>query len=156
MTSTGIPRACALKDRGVSVPEIAKKLTVRTGKTRASTPRSLAVPALAEAEEVDPPAGPEIIARRRPTRAGLTGPGSNTDPNSWATSGGTRSARRTMTDDDKAAVIILGIICSAARWVPQRGPFAPAPGGDDKADNVARPGPGKLRRPGGATAGAGS
>jgi hypothetical protein len=36
--------------------------------------------ALAEAEESEAPAGPEIVAPRRPTRVDLTGPGSGTDP----------------------------------------------------------------------------
>ncbi|MFF8261312.1 hypothetical protein [Streptomyces virginiae] len=36
--------------------------------------------ALAEAEATEAPAGPEIIAPRRPTRVGPTGPGSGTGP----------------------------------------------------------------------------
>jgi hypothetical protein len=50
--------ARALKDRGVPVPEIAKKLTVRTGKNAGQHP---------SVASVHP---------RRPTRVDLTGPGS--------------------------------------------------------------------------------
>lgn len=68
--------ARALKDRGVPVPEIAKKLTIKTGKNAGKHPSVASLyRALAEAEETGPPAGPEIIAPRRPARADLTGPG---------------------------------------------------------------------------------
>ncbi|WP_225840549.1 hypothetical protein [Streptomyces sp. NK08204] len=36
--------------------------------------------ALSDAEETGAPAGPGIVASRRPTRADLTGPGGGTDP----------------------------------------------------------------------------
>jgi DNA invertase Pin-like site-specific DNA recombinase len=73
--------ARALKDRGVPVPEIAKKLTIKTGKNAGQPPSVASVyRALAEAEATEAPAGPEIIAPRRPTRVDLTGPGSGTDP----------------------------------------------------------------------------
>ncbi|MFF5143074.1 hypothetical protein ACFY6U_25655 [Streptomyces sp. NPDC013157] len=63
------------------VPEIAKKLTIKTGKNAGQHPPVASVyRALAEAEETDAPAGPESVAPRRPTRVDLTGPGSGTDP----------------------------------------------------------------------------
>ena len=71
--------ARALKDKGTPVPEIAKKLTIKTGKNAGQHPSVASVyRALAEAEETGAPAGPEIIAPRRPTRVDLTGPGSGT------------------------------------------------------------------------------
>ncbi|WP_344594331.1 hypothetical protein [Actinomadura vinacea] len=71
--------ARALKGKGVPVPEIAKKLTIKTGKNAGQHPSVASVyRALAEAEETGAPAGPEIIAPRRPTRVDLTGPGSGT------------------------------------------------------------------------------
>ncbi|MDG9702601.1 hypothetical protein [Streptomyces sp. DH37] len=70
--------ARALKDRGVPVPEIAKKLTIKTGKNASQHPSVYR--ALAEAEATEAPAGPEIIAPRRPTRVDLTGLGSSTEP----------------------------------------------------------------------------
>ncbi|CAL9667991.1 hypothetical protein SUDANB176_07322 [Streptomyces sp. enrichment culture] len=73
--------ARALKDRGVPVPEIVKKLTIKTGKNAGQHPSVASVyRALADAEETVQPAEPEIIAPRRPTRVDLTGPGSGTDP----------------------------------------------------------------------------
>ncbi|EGX60675.1 MULTISPECIES: recombinase family protein [Streptomyces] len=71
--------ARALKDRGVPVPEIAKKLTIKTGKNAGRHPSVASLyRALAEAEENEAPAGPEIIAPRRPARVDLTGPGNGT------------------------------------------------------------------------------
>ncbi|MDX2677209.1 MULTISPECIES: hypothetical protein [Streptomyces] len=69
-----------MKDKGVPVPEIAKKLTLKTGKNVGQHPSvaSAVCRALAEAEETGAAAGPEIIALRRPTRVELTGPGSST------------------------------------------------------------------------------
>ncbi|ANP50676.1 recombinase family protein [Streptomyces griseochromogenes] len=73
--------ARALKDRGVPVPEIAKKLTIKTGKNAGKHPSIASLyRALAEAEATEAPAGPKIIAPRRPPRVDLTGPGSGTDP----------------------------------------------------------------------------
>lgn len=73
--------ARALKDRGVPVPEIAKKLTIKTGKNAGRHPSVASLyRALVEAETTEAPAGPEIIAPRRPTCVDLTGPGSGTDP----------------------------------------------------------------------------
>ncbi|MFG2120997.1 recombinase family protein [Streptomyces sp. NPDC048710] len=73
--------ARALKGKGVPVPNIAKKLTIKTGKNAGQHPSVASVyRALAEAEANQAPAGPEIIASRRPTRVDLTGPGSGTDP----------------------------------------------------------------------------
>ncbi|MEV5849501.1 hypothetical protein AB0M32_46830 [Streptomyces sp. NPDC051985] len=66
-----------MKDKGVPVPEIAKQLTLKTGKNAGQHPSVASVcRALAEAEETGAPAGPEIITPRRPTRVELTGPGS--------------------------------------------------------------------------------
>ncbi|MFJ5535183.1 hypothetical protein [Streptomyces sp. NPDC093261] len=59
--------ARALKDRGVPVPEIAKKLTIKTGRNAGRHPSVASLyRALAEAGQADAPAGPEIIAPRRP------------------------------------------------------------------------------------------
>ncbi|WP_381562705.1 recombinase family protein [Streptomyces eurythermus] len=73
--------ARALKNKGVPVPEIAKKLTIKTGKNAGKNPSVASLyRALAEAEQAEAPAGPEIIAPRRPTRVDFTGPGSGSDP----------------------------------------------------------------------------
>lgn len=73
--------ARALKDRGVPVPEIAKKLTIKTGKNAGKHPSVASLyRALAEAEENEAPAGTQIIAPRRAKRVDLTGPGSGTGP----------------------------------------------------------------------------
>ncbi|MGW0844249.1 recombinase family protein [Streptomyces sp. NPDC002787] len=73
--------ARALKDKGVPVPEIAGKLTIKTGKNAGQHPSVASVyRALADAEETDASAGPGIVAPRRPMRVDLTGPGSGTDP----------------------------------------------------------------------------
>ncbi len=72
--------ARALKDRGVPVPEIAKKLTIKTGKNAGRHPSVASLyRALAEAEEDAVPAGAEAIGPRRPIRARITGPSSGTD-----------------------------------------------------------------------------
>ncbi|GAA3135290.1 recombinase family protein [Streptomyces echinatus] len=72
--------ARALKGKGVPVQEIAKKLTIKTGKNTGQHPSvASAYRALAEAEESQAPAGPEIIAPRGPPRVHLTGPSSGTD-----------------------------------------------------------------------------
>ncbi|WP_406438005.1 hypothetical protein OHB00_25960 [Streptomyces sp. NBC_00631] len=64
-----------MKDKGVPVLEIAKKLTIKTDKNAGQHPSAASVcRALAEAEETGAPAGPEIIAPRRPTRVDLIGP----------------------------------------------------------------------------------
>jgi hypothetical protein len=64
-----------VKDKGVPVPEIARKLTLKTGKNAGQHPSVASVcRALAEAEETGAPAGSEIIARRQPTRVDLIGP----------------------------------------------------------------------------------
>ncbi|WP_345584321.1 recombinase family protein [Streptomyces prasinosporus] len=74
--------ARALKDKGVPVPEIAKKVTIKTGKNAGQHPSVASVyRALADAETAaDATAGPGIVAPRRPMRVDLTGPGSGTDP----------------------------------------------------------------------------
>jgi len=73
--------ALALKDRGVPVPEIAKKLTIKTGKNAGEHPSVASVyRALAEAEEDGAQAGAHVVGPRRPVRARITGPGSGTDP----------------------------------------------------------------------------
>lgn len=72
--------ARALKDKGVPVPEIAQKLTIKTGKHKDQHPSVASVyRALADAEEAVAPAGPQVIGPRRPRRARITGPGSGTD-----------------------------------------------------------------------------
>ncbi|MFJ8696967.1 hypothetical protein [Streptomyces roseolilacinus] len=72
----------ALKDKGVLVPEIVGKSTIKTGKNAGQHPCVASVyRALADAEAAaEAPAGPDIIAPRRPTRVDLTGPGSGTAP----------------------------------------------------------------------------
>ncbi|MFF0516807.1 hypothetical protein [Streptomyces sp. NPDC004250] len=73
--------ARALKDKGVPVPEIAGKLTIKTGKNAGQHPSVASVyRALADAEETAAPPGPGMAAPRRPRRVGLTGPGSTADP----------------------------------------------------------------------------
>lgn len=74
--------ARALKDKGVPVPEIAKKLTIKTGRT----PDSILPPPPSTARSPTPrrptcqQAHAQVIAPRRPTRVDLTGPGSGADP----------------------------------------------------------------------------
>ncbi|MDX2930792.1 hypothetical protein PV411_40655 [Streptomyces sp. NRRL_B-16638] len=71
--------ALALEDNGVPGPEIAGKLTIKTGKDAGQHPSVASVyHALTDAEETAAPAGPGIVAPRRPTRGDLTAPG--TDP----------------------------------------------------------------------------
>ncbi|MCG0289032.1 hypothetical protein [Streptomyces sp. PSAA01] len=73
--------ARALKDRGVPVPEIAGKLTIKTGKNAGKHPSVASLyRALAEAEEATGPDAAQVIGPRRPVRARITGPGSGTDP----------------------------------------------------------------------------
>lgn len=73
--------ARALKDRGVPVPQIAQKLTIKTGKNAGKHPSVASLyRALAEAEEHDQPTEAPVINPRRPIRARITGPGSGTDP----------------------------------------------------------------------------
>ncbi|WP_242606532.1 hypothetical protein [Protofrankia symbiont of Coriaria ruscifolia] len=70
-----------LKDKGVPVPEIAKKLTIKTGKNAGKSPSVVSLyRALAEADQRDVETEAEIIGPRRPVRARITGPGSGTDP----------------------------------------------------------------------------
>lgn len=72
--------ARALKDKGIPVPEIAKKLTIKTGKNAGQHPSVASVyRALAEAEEGEGSSATGIIAPRRPTRVDVTGPGSTAD-----------------------------------------------------------------------------
>ena len=67
--------AVALKDKGVPVPEIAKKLTIKTGKNVGKHPSVASLyRALAEAEEADAPDEAQVIGPRRPVRARITGP----------------------------------------------------------------------------------
>ncbi|SBW23069.1 hypothetical protein FDG2_3529 [Candidatus Protofrankia californiensis] len=70
-----------LKDKGVPVPEIAKKLTIKTGKNAGKSPSVASLyRALAEADQRDVETEVEIIGPCRPVRARITGPGSGTDP----------------------------------------------------------------------------
>ncbi|UQA96664.1 recombinase family protein [Streptomyces halobius] len=95
--------ARALKDKGVPVPEIAKKLTIKTGKNAGQRPSVASVyRALADAEEADAPAGPEIGAPRRPTRVDLTGPGSGTDRELME-----RLTRQALTGDNQVLVDLV-------------------------------------------------
>lgn len=71
--------AVALKDKGVPVPEIAKKLTSKTGKNGGKHP-SVASLYRALAEEADASDEAQVIGPRQPVRARITGPGSGTDP----------------------------------------------------------------------------
>jgi DNA invertase Pin-like site-specific DNA recombinase len=73
--------AIALKDKGVPVPQIAKKLTIKTGKNAGKSPSVASLyRALAEAEEQNTQAEAEIAGHRRPVPARITGPGSGTGP----------------------------------------------------------------------------
>jgi DNA invertase Pin-like site-specific DNA recombinase len=73
--------AVALKDKGVPVPDIAKKLTIKTGKNAGRHPSVASLyRALAEAEDAASPDDAQVIGPRRPVRARITGPGSGTDP----------------------------------------------------------------------------
>ena len=63
--------AVALKDKGVAVPDIAKKLTIKTGKNAGRHPSVASLyRALAEAEEAadeeEPPLRPTPVRIRRP------------------------------------------------------------------------------------------
>ncbi|MEW1772027.1 hypothetical protein [Streptomyces sp. NPDC086777] len=65
--------AVALKDKGVPVPDIAKKLTIKTGKNAGKNPSVASLyRALAEAEEAAIDGGlplrPELVHIRRPGR----------------------------------------------------------------------------------------
>ncbi|MFD0733066.1 recombinase family protein [Planotetraspora mira] len=72
--------AVALKNKGVPVPDIAKKLTIKTGKNAGRHPSVASLyRALAEAEEAAASEGAHV-GPRRPVRAHITGPGSGTDP----------------------------------------------------------------------------
>jgi DNA invertase Pin-like site-specific DNA recombinase len=71
--------AAALRDRGVPMPEIAGKLTIKSGKNAGKNPSVASLyRALAEAGQGTEHTG-EAFARR-PLPARVTGPGSDTDP----------------------------------------------------------------------------
>lgn len=73
--------ARALRDRGVPVPEIAGKLTIKTGKNAGKHPSVASLyRALAEDEDTAESDDAQVIGPRRPVRARITGPGSGTDP----------------------------------------------------------------------------
>jgi hypothetical protein len=73
--------AVALKNKGVPVPDIAKKLTIKTGKNAGRHPSVASLyRALAEAEETAASEGAHVVGPRLPVRAHITGPGSGTDP----------------------------------------------------------------------------
>ena len=62
-------------------PQIAKKLTIKTGKNAGKSPSVASLyRALAEAEEQNAQAEAEIAGPRRPVPARITGPGSGTGP----------------------------------------------------------------------------
>ncbi|MFD3947703.1 hypothetical protein [Streptomyces sp. NPDC058579] len=73
--------AVALKNKGVPVPDITKKLTIKTGKNAGRHPSVASLyRALTEAEEAAVSDDAPVIGPRRPVRASITGPGSGTDP----------------------------------------------------------------------------
>ncbi|MFE2182355.1 MULTISPECIES: recombinase family protein [Streptomyces] len=73
--------ARALKDKGVPVPEIAKKLTIKTGKNAGKHPSVTSLyQALAEDEDTAGSDEAQIIGPGRPVRARIAGPGSVSDP----------------------------------------------------------------------------
>lgn len=72
--------AVALKDKGVPVPESAKKLTIKVGKNAGKSPSVASLYwALGEAEQQQDD-GARVIEQRRPVPARITGPGSGTHP----------------------------------------------------------------------------
>ncbi|WP_065848421.1 recombinase family protein [Streptomyces mutomycini] len=72
--------AVALKNKGVPVPDIAKKLTIKTGKNAGRHPSVASLyRALAEAEDDTMADDAQVIGPRRPVRARITEPGSGTD-----------------------------------------------------------------------------
>ena len=73
--------ALALKNKRVPVPDIATKLTIKTGKNAGKSPSIASLyRALAEAEEQDAQTDTQIVGPRRPTRIQLSGPGRGTGP----------------------------------------------------------------------------
>ncbi|MET8221491.1 recombinase family protein [Streptomyces hirsutus] len=72
--------ARALRDRGVPVPEIAGKLTIKTGKNAGKHPSVASLyRALAEDEDTAGSDDAQVIGPRRPVRARIPGPGIGTD-----------------------------------------------------------------------------
>ncbi|MEV1173981.1 hypothetical protein [Nonomuraea sp. NPDC049784] len=72
--------AVAMKNKGVPVPDIAKKLTIKTGKNAGRHPSVASLyRALAEAEETAASDGAHVVGPRRPVRARITAPGSGTN-----------------------------------------------------------------------------
>jgi hypothetical protein len=70
--------AIALKNKGVPVPGIAKKLTIKTGKKAGHHPSVASLyRALAEAEEATVIDGAQVIGPRCPIRARIIAPGRN-------------------------------------------------------------------------------
>ncbi|MFE2971593.1 hypothetical protein ACFXKC_50055 [Streptomyces sp. NPDC059340] len=73
--------AVALKYTDVPVPEIAKKLVIKTGKNAGKNPSVTSLyRALAEAEGTDASAAAYLVGPRRPVRARSTGPGPGPGP----------------------------------------------------------------------------
>ncbi|GGX41542.1 recombinase family protein [Streptomyces noursei] len=73
--------ALALKAKGIPVPGIAGKLTIKTGKNAGKAPSVASLyRALAEAEDAGAQTEAQVIGPRRPVRARITGPGGGTDP----------------------------------------------------------------------------
>jgi hypothetical protein len=71
--------AAALREKGVPMPEIALKLTIKSGKNAGKPPSVASLyRALADAAEGDAQAGEALSLRPAPAR--ITGPGSGTDP----------------------------------------------------------------------------
>jgi hypothetical protein len=74
--------AAALRDKGVPMPEIAGKLTIKSGKNAGKNPSVASLyRALADAAEgVGGSVGEREALSFRPVPARVTGPGSGTDP----------------------------------------------------------------------------
>jgi DNA invertase Pin-like site-specific DNA recombinase len=71
--------AAALREKGVPMPEIARKLTIKSGKNAGKPPSVASLyRALADAADSDALAGEALSLRPVPAR--VTGPGSGTDP----------------------------------------------------------------------------
>jgi DNA invertase Pin-like site-specific DNA recombinase len=71
--------AAALREKGVPMPEIARKLTIKSGKNAGQPPSVASLyRALADAADSDALAGEALSLRPVPAR--VTGPGSGTDP----------------------------------------------------------------------------
>jgi hypothetical protein len=79
--------ARALKDKGVPVPEIAKKLTIKTGKNAGQHPSVASVyRALADGEQAEAPSGPDTSPRTGRPGPTSPAPAAPPTPSSWTAS----------------------------------------------------------------------